>query len=245
MGTKGKFQTPSAGRWVLQQFVSKWAAMHFYSFKPHQRGGGCCSYPWAVRSNQGQNPVSNPISGEVGAAAYPQGLPGVHRQHVSNPISGEVGAAACLVSRVLAPADLVSNPISGEVGAAASPEAEVAERIAYRFQTPSAGRWVLQRSMRQRRNSASQSFKPHQRGGGCCSTLLVLVVAAQEEPSFKPHQRGGGCCSPGYIKRLVTSWSPVSNPISGEVGAAAPRMRLTKRHTKSFKPHQRGGGCCS
>ncbi len=38
---------------------------------------------------------------------------------------------------------LVSNPISGEVGAAAK-ELNAWTCDAYKFQTPSAGRWVLQ-----------------------------------------------------------------------------------------------------
>ncbi len=37
----------------------------------------------------------------------------------------------------------------------------------------------------------------------------------------------------------------VSNPISGEVGAAATSRRTPMVGTRSFKPHQRGGGCCS
>ncbi len=39
---------------------------------------------------------------------------------------------------------------------------------------------------------------------------------------------------------------PVSNPISGEVGAAARRLAgYTMNFRGCFKPHQRGGGCCS
>ncbi len=37
----------------------------------------------------------------------------------------------------------------------------------------------------------------------------------------------------------------VSNPISGEVGAAAYDTTYSVAMTECFKPHQRGGGCCS
>ncbi len=37
----------------------------------------------------------------------------------------------------------------------------------------------------------------------------------------------------------------VSNPISGEVGAAAVRQSPAPGLRAGFKPHQRGGGCCS
>ncbi len=137
-----EFQTPSAGRWVLQH---PW---------------------WYPGSPRGQ--VSNPISGEVGAAAkHHDGDPGGGKV-VSNPISGEVGAAASIGSASVTlwrcfkphqrgggccswpfPGDLaghwhVSNPISGEVGAAAGLTPPAVSSTAS-FQTPSAGRWVLQR----------------------------------------------------------------------------------------------------
>ncbi len=37
----------------------------------------------------------------------------------------------------------------------------------------------------------------------------------------------------------------VSNPISGEVGAAATSNPKSTIGKIGFKPHQRGGGCCS
>ncbi len=46
---------------------------------------------------------------------------------------------------IVAEAELVSNPISGEVGAAATGVSVVAWLQGPAFQTPSAGRWVLQR----------------------------------------------------------------------------------------------------
>ena len=88
---------------------------------------------------------------------------------------------------------------------------------------------------------------------------------------FKPHQRGGGCCNFLSLRRLQRRNSLVSNPLSGEVGAAtegclgldggfgqfqtpsAGRWVLQQASKKSplfalissFKPHQRGGGCCN
>ncbi len=45
------------------------------------------------------------------------------------------------------------------------------------FQTPSAGRWVLQLSAKGILvGKRALSFKPHQRGGGCCSTLEIAAV---------------------------------------------------------------------
>ncbi len=116
-----KFQTPSAGRWVLQLRGGRRGYGHCRgvsnpisgevgaaatrptskssplaaSFKPHQRGGGCCSPRPGQGPRRGEEAVSNPISGEVGAAAQQHAPWSGHRQqHVSNPISGEVGAAA-------------------------------------------------------------------------------------------------------------------------------------------------------
>ncbi len=75
-----EFQTPSAGRWVLQQRAS--------AYRPSSSIA-----------------VSNPISGEVGAAAQVA----AKAQHdqlrlVSNPISGEVGAAAYKGMFIIMPA---------------------------------------------------------------------------------------------------------------------------------------------
>ncbi len=113
------------------------------------------------------------------------------------------------------------------------------------FQTPSAGRWVLQPGYcveseeveivsnpisgevgaaaaagTRPRASPRARFKPHQRGGGCCSPESITLTTATAT-RFKPHQRGGGCCS----------WQRLSSPVA---------MVLRR-----FKPHQRGGGCCS
>ena len=151
------FQTPSAGRWVLQLRDSPGPApCHAQGFKPHQRGGGCCSL--AHHGSRAHNPVP-----------------------VSNPISGEVGAAAdgLWTSRDEAKVE-VSNPISGEVGAAA--------RQAF----PS-------------RPSGQDGFKPHQRGGGCCS-LSVPSCPPSPCPCFKPHQRGGGCCSLRHARSKLGKW---------------------------------------
>ncbi len=164
------FQTPSAGRWVLQPagLVVEGGGVRV-GFKPHQRGGGCCSLGDSWERYQGPDEVSNPISGEVGAAA-------VHYKWL---INYRVGM----------------------------------------FQTPSAGRWVLQRTCRSSSSAEAASFKPHQRGGGCCSSTPSFPSSSTT--SFKPHQRGGGCCS------APRSSSPAGRPAT------------------SFKPHQRGGGCCS
>ncbi len=243
--TRKEFQTPSAGRWVLQQAPTTLrGGSRRGSFKPHQRGGGCCSEPR-------------------------QRDAGVHPR-VSNPISGEVGAAAINVN--------------------------INDLITAQFQTPSAGRWVLQLPGTTAVGAVgSRSFKPHQRGSGCCSPQSINTrhthdsvsnpisgevgaaaplllgtlphpkrvsnpisgevgaaaswptsTASARLPRFKPHQRGGGCCSHCRRKRSSRRPQRVSNPISGEVGAAALScLRKCRLKTVSFKPHQRGGGCCS
>ena len=115
------FQTPSAGRWVLQPAsMCPSASASRARFKPHQRGGGCCS----LRSLLG---------------------PWNWLERVSNPISGEEGAAALRL-----PTSFLKDPS---------------------FQTPSAGRWVLQPTSGTIMTVRQLRFKPHQRGGGCCSLL--------------------------------------------------------------------------
>ncbi len=90
----GLFQTPSAGRWVLQPCGNKHVAASFEEFQTPSAGR------WVLQPSS----LSLPFS------FWPS---------VSNPISGEVGAAT--VEAEIEPAEL-----------------------AYLFQTPSAGRWVLQ-----------------------------------------------------------------------------------------------------
>ncbi len=166
MKTAQSFQTPSAGKWVLQLRVH-----------PHVHGY--------------RQDVSNPISGEVGAAAGPDGLArGRHHGHVSNPISGEVGAAAHPAQQHPWPFPSVSNPISGEVGAAAGLSTSRTSSSFFWFQTPSAGRWVLQ---------------------------------------------------PMALFKDIVDPAVVSNPISGEVGAAAElAVEIVMEHEDLFQTPSAG-----
>ncbi len=141
-----QFQTPSAGRWVLQPPPSLgpfWAGAA--CFKPHQRGGGCCSWHCRNQRRRRQQPVSNPISGEVGAAAARISRAEIEFLQSFKPHQRGGGCCSCV-------------------------EFYAPEFMHGKFQTPSAGRWVLQRAL--------------------CSRCDIRPVA-------------------------------VSNPISGEVGAAA------------------------
>ncbi len=244
------FQTPSAGRWVLQQVEGSFLRVLGFRFKPHQRGGGCCSQH-LCQDDCPSPQVSNPISGEVGAAASTGAIARTVLKSCFKP--HQRGGGCCSSAKTLFMAVTVGL-----------------------FQTPSAGRWVLQRGNDAQdvslhvvvsnpisgevgaaaflgltgRDSAVASFKPHQRGGGCCSDtafLLIVIASLFQTPSagrwvlqrptpsgsssaassgFKPHQRGGGCCS----RRLRLGPSGlelhVSNPISGEVGAAAAPVLL-------------------
>ncbi len=245
-GKQHKFQTPLAGRWVLQP-------------GPRQKG------------DSPRGPVSNPISGEVGAAALCLGPRGPDRSGV------------------------VSNPISGEVGAAAVKKADNTLTAKEKFQTPSAGRWVLQHTSATPSGLLSARFKPHQRGGGCCSGPC-LRRSPGRSACFKPHQRGGGCCSAEEFMLNRKIKALFQTPSAGRwvlqrAGScflskqerrfqtpSAGRWVLQHRQVESescshcwlfqtpsagrwvlqrscrssltntpgsFKPHQRGGGCCS
>ncbi len=151
--------------------------------------------------------VSNPISGEVGAAAQPSRWASDPVDQVSNPISGEVGAAAPArrpLCRIRLSARPVSNPISGEVGAAAN-------KMFIVFET-------------------SQVVSNPISGEVGAAAVAGLERLIEKLARFKPHQRGGGCCS---MRTLVSALKSllVSNPISGEVGAAAPpsfRLHFSK-----------------
>ncbi len=164
-----RFQTPSAGRWLLQLSRSQpCRTAPFPCFKPHQRGGGCCS-GGSPLVDGALHDVSNPISGEVGAAAKKHIRPGSLTVSFQTPSAGRWVLQRRLHSHGYHRVRGVSNPISGEVGAEAL--VMIIENLALAwFQTPSAGRWVLKllrRCCSCRMPSAC--FKPHQRGGGCCS----------------------------------------------------------------------------
>ena len=233
-------------------------------FKPHQRGGGCCSDP-SLNPNWGAiGIVSNPISGEVGAAAVLQPVPQVHRNHhVSNPISGEVGAAArlsgfpsaqtagfkphqrgggCCSSRSTKDSTLGSGWFQTPSAGRWVLQLQTFVRLIVgfvTFQTPSAGRWVLQPSFStSRTRSTIWSFKPHQRGGGCCSALFTVggsILLVFQTPSA-----GRWVLQlPGSYDRHRAS-GEVSNPISGEVGAAAAISREINAAVDKFQTPSAG-----
>ncbi len=214
------------------------------SFKPHQRGGGCCSIVRDIWTALNNPKFQTPSAGRW--VLQPEALGDVENriQGVSNPISGEVGAAATYGMTKSLKAYEVSNPISGEVGAAA---------------------WALAR----RRWVRSERFKPHQRGGGCCScdpwdaindrlefqtpsagrwvlqlkAIVSLPTYSQEfqtpsagrwvlqqpelvERTFLLCKFQTPSAGRWVLQRDYPGWRGrgsvgVSNPISGEVGAAA------------------------
>ncbi len=316
------FQTPSAGRWVLQH-----AAGEMITSDPNWQFQTPSAGRWVQQQFFFGSPtlmamaVSNPISGEVGAAAYNLVLWEREINSVSNPISGEVGAAA-LSTRlqrisnllmfqtpsagrwVLQPVAVnaatsnpaVSNPISGEVGAAAPGLQEPSSISKATVSNPISGEVGAAVSSRSPTYASTRpSFKPHQRGGGCCSTTprsnMNATTTKFQTPSagrwvLQHRPRGGAHPARGrfqtpsagrWVLQLDTraaqgflNWGRfqtpsagrwvlqpcgdlpalarchrVSNPISGEVGAAALKSRTRSRTPVGFKPHQRGGGCCS
>ncbi len=216
-----EFQTPSAGRWVLQPFSALTSGRPTTSFKPHQRGGGCCSAPTSAltgRAPKFQTPSAGrwvlqleTFLNELGVAF------GGFKPH-------QRGGGCCsllLMQRRHSNNSSFKPHQRGGGCCSPAPAAEV-EVAAVTFQTPSAGRWVLQLRL-----CACCVFRyplvsnPISGEVGAAATVGVRQ-RAQTESCFKPHQRGGGCCSRGPGAQ---AWSPlrkVSNPISGEVGAAAP-----------------------
>ncbi len=164
-----RFQTPSAGRWVLQLAYGNFRnANHGDRFKPHQRGGGCCSLPSRSREGQGRR-VSNPISGEVGAAAF--GIWNMRSGSRPSFKPHQRGSGCCSAEKT----SFLANRLCS-------------------FQTPSAGRWVLQP------------------GFPSPSTVCGL---------FQTPSAGRWVLQHGVLRRRARPRDLVSNPISGEVGAAA------------------------
>ena len=148
--------------------------------------------------------VSNPISGEVGAAA------GHHVRCKSwreclfqTPSAGRWVLQLRRLWQTKIALTPVSNPISGEVGAAAPRYLEGHFRSPCRFQTPSAGRWVLQHALRLPTIHSRIQFQTPSAG-------RWVLQHAHFVWQHRPHLR-------------------VSNPISGEVGAAAGTRRSQTR----------------
>ena len=114
------------------------------------------------------------------------------------------------------------------------------------FQTPSAGRWVLQPDRKGHQVPLDHRFKPHQRGGGCCNRLRPSLPRRVLLRSFKPHQRGGGCCNTEVVTDPKHREYEFQTPSAGRwvLQLAILGMALTVE-AQSFKPHQRGGGCCN
>ncbi len=187
---RSRFQTPSAGRWVLQ-LVDKVLADR-------------------------RDTVSNPISGEVGAAAMDNNGLTINVADVSNPISGEVGAAA---------EDLRYWPVWSVRG----------------FQTPSAGRWVLQLcGLASPGYDNPRPFQTPSAGRWVLQPLAKVDAEKKAVKGFKPHQRGGGCCSGAHRGCPPCLRLHVSNPISGEVGAAASGQPFALRRRHKFQTPSAG-----
>ncbi len=140
-------------------------------FKPHQRGGGCCSLITTCPSVLAQLKFQTPSAGRWVL------------QHEAVRVTIEVPSR-------------VSNPISGEVGAAANPTKGILTASLVEFQTPSAGRWVLQHAAKSIdwENTAA-TFQTPSAGRWVLQPDTTPMDAMISVASFKPHQRGGGCCS--------------------------------------------------
>ncbi len=169
-------------------------------FKPHQRGSGCCSPSPRVHQDRRALHVSNPISGEVGAAAeYTAQIAYLARFEFQTHQRG----GGCCSSRGEQPhlvSIRVSNPISGEVGAAARKVQVNSLHGGARFQTPSAGRWVLQRHRQQARGCELREVANPISGEVGAAAASGSDSVRSFRRCFKPHQRGGGCCSVVCVK---------------------------------------------
>ncbi len=114
---------------------------------------------------------------------------------------------------------LVSNPISGEVGAAADVSYEIHTLPWTRFQTPSAGRWVLQLGVIVWGGIAASFQTPS--AGRWVLQHSACLWATVELMQFQTPSAGRWVLQlSGWLRE--TYFAHVSNPISGEVGAAAP-----------------------
>ncbi len=142
-GKKRTFQTPSAGRWVLQLIELATVAILAAKFQTPSAGRWVLQRPHRGCLAFGRL-VSNPISGEVGAAATCLYCNADTTDLVSNPISGEVGAAACLYLANDMAWVTGFKPHQRGGGCCSPHSCRKPDLVQCEFQTPSAGRWVLQ-----------------------------------------------------------------------------------------------------
>ncbi len=115
-----KFQTPSAGRWVLQPAASLWCRRRRPTFQTPSAGRWVLQPDIVAQKVEVTRKFQTPSAGRWVLQQF-EFWGWEDHLRVSNPISGEVGAAAGPKrrSRMLRSKKDVSNPISGEVGAAA------------------------------------------------------------------------------------------------------------------------------
>ncbi len=140
------FQTPSAGRWVLQPVTTKATLSALLAcFKPHQRGGGCCSFAAELAEWESCDEFQTPSAGRWVLQLENKLVTVRGNSWFQTPSAGRWVLQRAPDELLQGLITLVSNPISGEVGAAARAVQGRGRSGSVRFQTPSAGRWVLQR----------------------------------------------------------------------------------------------------
>ncbi len=264
------FQTPSAGRWVLQPDSAVPRHLVRGRFKPHQRGGGCCSNIFIVSAMVLDAKFQTPSAGRwVLQRVEEQGRERCLVQ-VSNPISGEVGAAAPFMTATSSSGEpsfkphqrgggccsisvinlcwcglVVSNPISGEVGAAAFGCNRLALARRNTFQTPSAGRWVLQRAIAKKIWADAREVS-NPISGEVGAAALLLADPTYQGYLFQTPSAGRWVLQRWHYKDQQEYWRVFQTPSAGRwVLQLRQAVRLDQRQAERFKPHQRGGGCCS
>ncbi len=125
-------------------------------------------------------------------------------------------------SEIYGPTVRVSNPISGEVGAAASDEVDSRDMLLREFQTPSAGRWVLQQFYAVKRGQNVWEFQTPSAGRWVLQPVVVRDELWKAGAEFQTPSAGRWVLQPASRFGTEGESRSVSNPISGEVGAAAP-----------------------
>ncbi len=100
-------------------------------------------------------------------------------------------------------------------GCCSTTEIQAEGKYTLKFQTPSAGRWVLQL------------------GGD-------LIDIAIEERSFKPHQRGGGCCSWVVKRELENAEVEFQTPSAGRWVLQLPAVVIVSAEEQAFQTPSAG-----
>ncbi len=165
-------------------------------FKPHQRGGGCCSYIERVKSLIAEIEFQTPSAGRWVLQRCQELAPAASDRQFQTPSAGRWVLQR--VSRPMWPFAATRFKPHQRGGGCCSQTPETLRflfNVSAKFQTPSAGRWVLQLVEAKARMAARYAFQTPSAGRWALQQTQWWASPSLS-PCFKPHQRGGGCCSP-------------------------------------------------